>query len=429
MEYASPPQCGGRQSQDYQLDWPGETTESGNEQALSLCGLAQRMSESGTDRDAGHTLLAQIAEAWPPARWRDVGVVVGCSGGADSVGLLSALDRLRQNPTPAASSQPASSQPASSQPASSQPSSSQPASEPPRGFLVAAHFNHRLRGEESDADEAFVRGLACQSNIEFFSRQAAELHRDEATMREDRMKFLVDVSRHCGARYLALAHSADDNVETVLHHLMRGTGPAGLAGIGSPRSIHQDLVLVRPLLRVRRELIREALKAIGQPWRDDSSNTDTSYKRNWIRHRLIPLIDSEYPHAVEAIGRAIDGQRDWRSLSIAGPRVDRTQSAGDGTAGAPSRPTDRATDYRRRDTVPVGQLDWPRGEMTREHWLRLATTIQSQESERYTLPGRNRRRRRAGASRNRPSYRPDAIGEPDIRLLGSRALRRNDPAQ
>ena len=322
------------------------------------------MTQTARTGDSWRQLLADVAESWPPNRWRELGVVVGCSGGADSVGLLTALSQLRETAKEAGS-------------------------QPPRGFLVAAHYNHALRGRESDADEAFVRALASEHGVEFATRRSTEVSRDEATMRTERLEFLRDTAHTAGARYVALAHTVDDNVETVLHHLMRGTGPPGLSGIGNPRPIGQDLVLIRPLLLVRRKPLREALEAIGQSWREDSSNADTDYRRNWIRHRLIPLIESEYPTAVDAIGRAIDGQRQWRSV------IDCLAQTWLSTHRQGDNPLTLRRDRSAELPIVVAaaqilwtELGWPRGEMTREHWLRIATTVAGQTQERYTLPGR-----------------------------------------
>jgi tRNA(Ile)-lysidine synthase len=320
------------------------------------------MAETSRTGDPWQRFKAEIAESWPPMRWRDVGVVIGCSGGADSVALLAALSDLRQTP-------------------------SEMHPNPPRGFLVAAHFNHGLRQDESDEDEAFVHQLATERGTRFTTRRGLGTHRDEATMRTERLQFLTETASDFGARYVALAHSATDNVETVLHHLMRGTGPAGLAGIGNPRSIDRDLVLVRPILHVPRDVIRDALQSAGQTWREDSSNSNTDYRRNWIRHRLIPLIESEYPSAVDAIGRAIDGQRGWRTV------IDRL--ARDWLAA--HRRCDQPLTLRRDSSAELPivvaatqilwtELGWSRGEMTREHWLRLVQTIQGQTQERYALP-------------------------------------------
>jgi tRNA(Ile)-lysidine synthase len=319
--------------------------------------------------DCWDRALAAVAAAWPPRRWRDVGVVVGCSGGADSVALLIALCQLRQS-------------------AGQGRAGGADDREPPRGFLVAAHWNHALRGEQSAADEAFVAALAEQQDVRFASARATRPARDEAGMRAQRLRFLRHTAEQAGARYIALAHSADDNVETVLHHLLRGTGPAGLAGIGSPRAIGPDLVLVRPLLGVGRTLLRGGLSEIGQSWREDASNQDLRYRRNWIRHRLIPLIQSEYPGAVAAIGRAIEGQREWRTV-LDREACDWLQSHRRGQHPlrfARDLSTDRAVIVAAAQQVWT-ELGWSRRQMRREHWLRLAATIQSRDEERYSLPG------------------------------------------
>ena len=306
-------------------------------------------------------VLATATVAWPAHRWREVGVVVGCSGGADSVGLLRALARLRE-PT------------------------SGSCGGPPRGFLVAAHFNHGLRGGESDADEHFVRQLADKVDAQFVVERASGGACDEASMRDQRLTFLAETAKSKGARYVALAHTADDNVETVLHHLMRGTGPMGLSGISRLRPFGDDLVLIRPLVSCRRALIRDGLRAIGQTWREDSSNQDTTYRRNWIRRELLPLIESEYPNAIAAIDRAIDGQRQWCEV------IDRlAQDWLDKNLRQPCQldrdPSTEAAIIVRALQMLWDQQQWSRGEMDRDHWQRLTQTIRSSQDERYTLPG------------------------------------------
>ena len=309
---------------------------------------------------AWQRLLQHVRNHWSPDRWRDVGVVVGCSGGADSVALLVALAQLRIKHH-----------------------------DQPRGFLIAAHFNHGLRGEESDADQAFVETLAGQLEIPCIAERGAGLSKDESSLRNSRLQFLIDAAKRTGARYIALAHSADDNVETLLHHLLRGTGPAGLAGIGSPRPVDQDLVLIRPLLQTARATIREALESSGQTWREDSSNANIDYRRNWIRHRLIPLIQSEYPDAVNAIGRTITSQRQWRTLvdDLASQWIDHHRLAWTPVTLRRDNTADASVIIAAAQRMWT-EKNWSRGDMGQEHWTRLVKTIQSEQRERYTLPGR-----------------------------------------
>lgn len=236
-----------------------------------------------------HNLRKSIESAWPASGYQGVGVVVGCSGGADSVALTRCLVEIARDAA---------------------------GTSPPQGFIVVAHFNHRLRGDESEGDADFVRQLAGELGIRFQMASGDGDRRDEATARDQRRIFFGDVLRRCGARYLALGHSLDDNVETVLHRLMRGTGPAGLAGISPFRRLaddpnHSDFVVARPMLGVRRQLIRDAMRKQGYEWREDASNQSLEYSRNWIRGELVPMIESQYPESVPAIGRAIEGQRQW----------------------------------------------------------------------------------------------------------------------
>jgi tRNA(Ile)-lysidine synthase len=201
------------------------------------------------------------------------------------------------------------------------------------------------------------------------------------------LAFLQATAQQTGARYVALAHSADDNVETVLHHLMRGTGPAGLTGIPAHRPLGDDLVLMRPLLSTCRERIREALQSIGQRWREDSSNDNTDYRRNWIRHDLIPLMTSQYPQVNQAITRAIEAQRQWHQTieRLAGDWLDRHWIGRD--------PVELSHDPQSDDSVVVAALQrlwsiqaWPRGAMSRQHWRQLTNSIRHADHNRYVLP-------------------------------------------
>jgi tRNA(Ile)-lysidine synthase len=303
---------------------------------------------------------------WATQKWRDLGVVIGCSGGADSVALLRLMAELRTQ-----------------------------GNDPPRGFLIAAHYNHALRGSESDNDQQFVQKLAEELGLRFQTKRTQSDETSEAALRSMRMQFLTDTAHASGARYIAVAHSADDNAETVLHHLLRGTGPAGLTGINHTRSIGTDLVLYRPLITASRLEIRTALTEVDQPWREDSSNQQLHYQRNWIRHELIPTIEHRYPHAVDAINRAVSGQREWRSLvdQLAQTWLDSHQIDNGCTGGqqdAVALKRDHSTD--RVVVISAMQnlwskMEWARGAMARDHWCRLAKTVNSQTLERYSLPG------------------------------------------
>lgn len=170
------------------------------------------------------------------------------------------------------------------------------------GFSIAlAHCNFRLRGEASDADEQFTRDLAIRYNVPFYvkgfqTRDYAESHKLSVQMaaRELRYNWFSEVIKSEGYRYLLTAHHADDNLETFLINLSRGTGLDGLTGIPGVNGN-----IVRPLLPFSREEIAEYAKAQGLTWREDESNADTKYLRNKIRHEVIPGLKSLHPGFID----------------------------------------------------------------------------------------------------------------------------------
>lgn len=153
----------------------------------------------------------------------------------------------------------------------------------PAPRLVAAHFDHRMRpGSRTDAH--WVRGLSAAWGVEFVESVADAPLRSEAEARAARYAFLRDVAeRHRGATVVT-AHHADDQAETVLFRMLRGTGSGGLRGI---RAVHAD-GLWRPLLRSWREELLDYANAVGLGWRDDPTNVDLGYARNALRHRILP---------------------------------------------------------------------------------------------------------------------------------------------
>lgn len=158
--------------------------------------------------------------------------------------------------------------------------------------LTAVHFNHGLRGEESDADEAFVRtfcqdhGIPLKVGGEQVQPQNGGL---EAAARDARYRFFRTVSGK-----IATAHTADDNAETVLLHLIRGTGLKGLGAIAPVRGN-----IIRPMLGVTRQEVMEFLEEYHIPHREDSSNGTDQFLRNRIRHHVMPLLKKENPRLAE----------------------------------------------------------------------------------------------------------------------------------
>jgi tRNA(Ile)-lysidine synthase len=190
-------------------------------------------------------------------------VVVAVSGGADSVALLDLLAHLDQE----------------------------------RLKLVVAHLNHCLRGADSDGDETFVSNLAQSYGVPFVSRRSnvAAFARTSGLSLEDagrraRYAFFADVAKDHGATSIALAHHQDDQAETVLIRLLRGSGGTGLSAMANSAG-----VLKRPLLQVTKAEIEQYLKVRGLTHRVDSTNTDTAILRNSIRHDLLPLLKRYNP--------------------------------------------------------------------------------------------------------------------------------------
>ncbi len=191
-------------------------------------------------------------------------LIVALSGGADSTALLDLLNRLPGfNPR-----------------------------------LVVAHLNHCLRGSESDADEAFCRKLAEKYEVPYENRRVdvKYLAKSEGLNLEDagrraRMNFLDLVREKHGAAAIVTAHHSDDQAETILMRLLRGSGMTGLCGI----PYRNQRGYIRPLLNAAREEIVQYLQERGLDWREDASNLDTSFMRNRIRHELLPLLEQYNP--------------------------------------------------------------------------------------------------------------------------------------
>jgi len=174
--------------------------------------------------------------------------------------------------------------------------------------LSVVHFNHKLRGEESDGDEQFVRELAAKFDLEAYvsewdtRRFAGEKELSiEAAARELRYAFFGRLIKERSVDKVATAHTLDDQAETVLLRVFRGTGTSGLAGI-HPRLKVGEGAVVRPLLSTGHREVVEFLQKCSQPWRHDSTNTELIYTRNRVRHELLPFLQKSFnPEVIEAL--------------------------------------------------------------------------------------------------------------------------------
>jgi len=164
------------------------------------------------------------------------------------------------------------------------------------------HVNHHLRGEEAGRDERFCRGLAEQLGVAFALEHVdVPAIREESggsieeVARRERLRIFEDTAKRLGSGKVALGHHADDNIETVLHRILRGTGLRGLAGIPERRELdpEQGLELIRPLLSFTREQLLGFLREMGQDFIEDSSNLSEDHTRNWIRLSLLPALEEK----------------------------------------------------------------------------------------------------------------------------------------
>lgn len=184
--------------------------------------------------------------------------------------------------------------------------------------LFAAHLNHNLRGADSDADAAFVSALCAEQSVPLTlgSENVADAAKDasagvEETARRIRYDFLRNAAVRENCRFVATAHTADDQAETILHHALRGTGLAGLRGISPTRPLDPSVTLVRPLLFATREEIETYLSDLHQTFRQDATNSDETLTRSRIRGTLLPLLEREFnPQVREALVRLADQATD-----------------------------------------------------------------------------------------------------------------------
>jgi len=199
-------------------------------------------------------------------------ILLGVSGGPDSVALLSLVyNATRINP--------------------------------PYSEIFVAHLNHSIRGRESDEDEQFVSTLAEKYEVSLITekRDIIEIARErkislEETARDERYKFFESAAEKVGANVIAVGHNADDNAETILHRIIRGTGITGVSGIRPKRKLTpiSTISLVRPLLFTWRKEIIAYLEEENLSYRVDSTNVETDKLRNRIRMELIPHLEENY---------------------------------------------------------------------------------------------------------------------------------------
>ena len=212
-------------------------------------------------------------------------VIVGVSGGADSVALLHILHRLGFN-------------------------------------IIVAHLNHGIRGAEADADEQFIKDLCAKLGVECITQKTdvpalakekgISLEMAARGARHEFFRFLI--SDTCSLTpVICLAHHADDQLETFFLRAARGTGLTGLGGMRFFQTL-ADLSLIRPMLGIRRAEIFQWLESEGIEWREDKSNSDETIPRNLVRHQILPNLGKINERAADNILRTMEILRDEESL-------------------------------------------------------------------------------------------------------------------
>ena len=217
-----------------------------------------------------HPLIDKVNQCFPAVLWKDVHLLLAVSGGADSVALLRAFCDLK-------------------------------AQNDGQGKIRVVHVNHQLRGDDSAADAQWCRSLCEQlqvpitvCNADSSGRAAQDCDGLEAAARAERYRLLQQQAEATGARYVATAHTQDDQIETVLMRILRGSGLRGLSGIPKARPLTPSVTLIRPLLNCSREAVEAYLKKLDQPYCTDRSNFSDHFTRNRVRHELLPLLREQF---------------------------------------------------------------------------------------------------------------------------------------
>lgn len=280
-------------------------------------------------------------------------LIVAVSGGADSVALLRLLKDLQEE----------------------------------LGLtLLVGHFDHRLRTDSAE-DARWVAAMCEELKIAYeigvaTLEEMSSAKGIEESARRKRYAFLNNLAQANSCTQICVAHTQNDQVETVLHHIARGTGLKGLAGIPKQREIGDGIKVIRPLLNFRRETLLSYLAELKQDYRSDSTNKDTSFTRNRIRHEILPELRSQ-----------LNPQLDTALLKLAEQSAE-AQEAIDAIAAAKLKDSQVITSTHSSLRLNVTLLRkqpraivvaaimqlwerqrWPRKRMSQEHWRKLADLI------------------------------------------------------
>ena len=260
--------------------------------------MADQRTDDGPTLPSHHRVVRTVERAIASldVQWRGQHVVVAVSGGADSTLLLHATCALRRR----------------------------------FGYwIMVAHVNHGWRGEASHQDANAVARLGQSLGTPVHLLTVAGTHHAhlrggiEAAARAVRYEFLAEVARSCDAVAVLVAHTADDQTETIILSLLRGRSVAGLSGMAHasalPVANAPRALLARPMLAISADVVRDSLRAAGIAWRTDESNDDRSRARNRVRHEVVPALEAISPGFRAALARAardVEAARDMLDAVI-----------------------------------------------------------------------------------------------------------------
>jgi tRNA(Ile)-lysidine synthase len=307
--------------------------------------------------------IAKFTQSIQALKLQNRRVLIAVSGGADSVGMLRGFHSLANENSL---------------------------------DLYVAHVNHGVRGSQSDADSLWVQSLSRDdlkipcvvANL----RMSADDKGIEETARDLRYEYLTDTAVKLECSFVALGHNANDQCETVLHHLIRGTGLAGLRGIPRTRPLANGVDLVRPMLDISRKQIEQWLESLGQTWREDHTNRDNSLTRNRIRNELIPQLEDQFNPQIAKVLASLSSQASecyCLISSLAEPLVNAARVSVNGTVIRiqASALSDQPAILIREALVQIWkQAGWPLKHMGFADWDSLADLVANNQNAR-SLPG------------------------------------------
>lgn len=254
------------------------------------------------------------------------------------------------------------------------------------------HVDHQLR-PSSAGDAEFVRAVSAEQGV---SCEVITLPRDhspgetvEERARRMRYAAIANAARRVGCLHVAVAHTLDDQAETILHRVVRGTGIAGLSGMPVRRLLAGGVEIVRPMLEVMRADVTEYLASLGQRWIDDETNASDAFTRNRLRNEVLPILQTLNPGVATALTRLGESAAQLAGL-VETLAADRMRGLDKATV----IPLDRFTET---DPALIAECfrylwrthRWPEKGMTKDHWDALVDLVVTNRSSRFaTLPGR-----------------------------------------